>query len=112
MMKLIYNDSEEERTGFIPTFRAFYEPKNHQSIGANDFVIMIIPSLAGDLDEYEKQPFPAEIFVEDVMTGIDSPIIQVIETDGSNRYFDLQGRQLSGKLNKGIYIKNGKKYIK
>lgn len=111
-MKLICSDSEEERTGYIPTFRSFYEPKNHQSIGSKDFKIVIIPSLAGDLDEYEIQPFPAEVFVEDVMTGIDSPIIQVIESDGSNRYFDLQGRQLSGKLNKGIYIKNGKKYIK
>ena len=111
-MKIVCSDSEEERTGYIPTFRAFYEPKNHQSIGSKDFVIVIIPSLAGDLDEYEKQPFPAEVFVEDVVTGIDSPIIQVNEFNGSNRYFDLQGRQLSGKLNKGIYIKNGKKYIK
>ena len=71
---------------------------------------MIIPSLAGDLDEYEKQPFPAEVFGEDMPTGIDSPIIHLIEADGSHRYFDLQGRQLNGKPNTGIYINNGKKY--
>lgn len=112
-MKLICSDSEEERAGYIPTFRAFYEPKNHQSIGGvKDFKIMFVKSLAGDLDDVKIEEFPAEVFGEDMPTGIDSPIFHVIETDSSNRYFDLQGRQLSGKLNKGIYIKNGKKYIK
>ena len=43
-------------------------------------------------------------------TGI-RPTIQTIEADGTSRYFDLQGRQLSGKPDKGLYIKDGKIFI-
>ena len=43
-------------------------------------------------------------------TGI-SPTIKTIEADGTSRYFDLQGRQLNGKPNKGLYIKDGKIFI-
>ena len=43
-------------------------------------------------------------------TGIE-PVIQTIETDGTSRYFDLQGRMLNGKPDKGVYIENGKKKI-
>ena len=44
-------------------------------------------------------------------TGI-VPTIQTIEADGTSRYFDLQGRMLNGKPDKGVYIENGKKVIK
>ena len=44
-------------------------------------------------------------------TGI-VPTIQTIEADGTSRYFDLQGRMLNGKPNKGVYIENGKKVIR
>lgn len=43
-------------------------------------------------------------------TGI-NPIIQTIEADGSTRYFDLQGRLLQGKPEKGMYVLDGKKII-
>ncbi|MBO7068710.1 MAG: hypothetical protein J6W52_08535 [Bacteroidaceae bacterium] len=43
-------------------------------------------------------------------TGI-NPIIQTIEADGTSRYFDLQGRMLNGKPDRGVYIENGKKYV-
>lgn len=43
-------------------------------------------------------------------TGI-QPVIQTIDTDGTSRYFDLQGRQLMEKPAKGFYIKDGKKYL-
>ena len=43
-------------------------------------------------------------------TGIE-PTIQTIEADGTCRYFDLQGRMLSGKPLNGIYIYQGKKII-
>ena len=39
------------------------------------------------------------------------PTIQTIDADGTSRYFDLQGRQLNGKPNKGIYIQDGKKVV-
>ncbi|MBO7045216.1 MAG: hypothetical protein J6W38_02530 [Prevotella sp.] len=45
-----------------------------------------------------------------VPTGI-LPTIQTIEADGTSRYFDLQGRMLNGKPNKGVYLENGKKFI-
>ena len=40
-----------------------------------------------------------------------NPIIQTIEADGTSRYFDLQGRMLNGKPDKGLYIKNGRKFV-
>ena len=43
-------------------------------------------------------------------TGI-NPIIQTIEADGTSRYFDMQGRMLNGKPDKGMYIENGRKYV-
>ena len=43
-------------------------------------------------------------------TGI-QPVIQTIDTDGTSRYFDLQGRQLTENPAKGFYIKDGKKYL-
>ena len=45
-----------------------------------------------------------------VPTGI-LPTIQTIEADGTSRYFDLQGRMLNGKPNKGLYIENGRKFV-
>ena len=39
------------------------------------------------------------------------PVIHTIDHDGTHNYFDMQGRQLNGKPDKGIYIENGKKYI-
>ena len=42
--------------------------------------------------------------------GIDT--IQTIEADGTERYYDLSGREIvNGKLPRGVYIHNGKKYI-
>jgi len=45
-----------------------------------------------------------------IPTGI-QPTIQTIDTDGTSRYFDLQGRMLNGKPDKGLYIENGKKVL-
>ena len=107
-MELI--STRSERRAYIPPFRAFYEPKNHRSIGANSCDILFIQTFAGDLDEIEFEAFPADVFGGDMPTGIDSPVFHVIEADGSHRYFDLQGRQLNDKPHIGVYIKNGKKY--
>ncbi len=44
-------------------------------------------------------------------TGI-APVIHTIDLDGTERWFDLNGRQLSGKpTKKGIYINKGKKVV-
>lgn len=45
----------------------------------------------------------------DVSTSVEQ--IRTIDSDGVERYFDLNGRLLSGKPQKSIYILNGKKYI-
>ena len=37
--------------------------------------------------------------------------IETIDADGTEHYYDLQGRQLSGKPAKGVYINNGKKIV-
>ena len=38
------------------------------------------------------------------------PVIRTIDRDGTERYFDMNGRLLNGKPQKGLYIHNGKKY--
>ncbi len=40
------------------------------------------------------------------------PTFIAIEADGTCHYFDLQGRMLSGKPDKGLCIMNGKKVVK
>jgi hypothetical protein len=37
--------------------------------------------------------------------------IHTIDADGTERYYDLNGRLLPGKPQKGVYILNGKKYV-
>ena len=37
--------------------------------------------------------------------------IRTIDADGTEHYYDMNGRQLNGKPQKGMYIHNGKKYI-
>jgi hypothetical protein len=45
----------------------------------------------------------------DDATGIQQ--IRTIDADGTERYFDLNGRLLPGKPQRGAYILNGKKYV-
>ena len=41
-----------------------------------------------------------------------APVIHTIDCDGTERWFDLSGRQLSGKpAKKGVYIHRGKKQV-
>jgi hypothetical protein len=37
--------------------------------------------------------------------------IRTVDADGTEHYYDMNGRQLNGKPQKGMYIHNGKKYI-
>jgi hypothetical protein len=36
---------------------------------------------------------------------------RTIDADGTSRYFDMQGRMLNAKPEKGLYIENGKKML-
>lgn len=65
----------------------------------------------GEIEEFPNVLFDDEYYNDEMATGISS-IIRTVEADGSSRYFDLQGRQITAPTFKGIYIKNGKKFIK
>lgn len=72
--------------------------------------------VGGDGDDEEGLvPFEADEFEGDAVIndedGIHS-VIRTIDGDDSTRYFDLQGRQLNNKPNRGVYIENGKKYLR
>ena len=49
-------------------------------------------------------------FEDEEATAI-APVIQTIDADGTEHYYDMNGRQLNGKPQKGIYIHQGKKYM-
>ena len=51
-----------------------------------------------------------QLYTSNNPTGIQSTL-RTIDADGTNRYFDLQGRMLNEKPEKGLYIENGKKVI-
>ncbi len=71
---------EESGSVFIPPFRAYIESTN----GAR--------MLTGCLD--------------DEATGIDSLRLQ--DVDGTEQWYDLNGRRISKPTRKGVYIHNGK----
>ena len=53
---------------------------------------------------------PVGMEFEDALAdGIES--VKTVDADGTERYYDLNGRLLNGKPEKGIYIHNGKKII-
>ena len=72
-------------------------------------------ALRANGDHNGLKQFPADLYCGDLTgysSSIETGIIRTVESDGTNRYFDLQGRQLNGKPEKGIYIINGKKFSK
>lgn len=65
----------------------------------------------GEVAEISGLLYVGDVFGNgDGTTGI-APTIHTIDNDGTHNYFDLQGRRLNGKPEKGIYIENGKKHI-
>ena len=70
---------------------------------------------ANGVDEDEDRNLPApEGYMGDndgSATGI-TPVIHTIDRDGTERWFDLNGRQLNGKpTKKGVYINKGNKVV-
>ena len=43
-------------------------------------------------------------------TGIGQTLVRTIDNDGTQYYYDINGRRLSDRPQKGIYIYKGKKY--
>lgn len=113
-MKLVLDDTEDHRKAYEPPFRSFFEPIDHRPLAVRDFTLKFVLTENGEEND-EVTDFPSDLFEGDWNeegTGIDMPVIHTIDSDGTHRYYDLQGRQLDGKPNTGIYIKNGKKYSK
>ena len=93
--------SARKRAAALPgTYKTMLEKFNQQ--GTN----------AGEDGNNDNMDYEGDIpFTESIPTGI-QPTIRTIDAEGVNRYFDLQGRMLNGKPNRGIYIENGKKTMK
>ena len=93
---------------YIGTFRAFFMP--YESDGYYAFTTKFVYQENGEEDT-EIQDFPAGSFEGDndytyETTGIGT--IHTIDSDGTHRYYDMQGRQLRQRPAKGLYIENGK----
>ncbi len=93
---------------YIGTFRAFFMP--YESDGYYAFTTKFVYQENGEEDT-EIQDFPADGFegdndYTDATTGIGT--IHTIDSDGTHRYYDMQGRQLRQRPAKGLYIENGK----
>lgn len=80
----VASSTEAEKKACILPFRAYLLSNTH---GAN-------ASISMELEDVD---------------GIDT--IETIDADGTEHYYDLQGRELPGKPSKGIYIHNGKKVV-
>ena len=112
--KVIRNDTENYRKGYIPPFRAFYVPLEHTGNWIYDTKFIYTES--GDLLATGVSDFPAESFDSDLpyyndeSEGI-SPVFHTIDRDGTHRYYNMQGQLLPGCPANGLYINNGKKII-
>lgn len=89
------------RAAALPgTYKTMMEKLNQQSTNA------------GENGTNEEMDYEGDIpFTASAPSGI-QPTIRTIDANGTSRYFDLQGRMLNGKPDKGIFIENGKKIVK
>ena len=78
---------QNQTKAYIGPFRAYFQATSNSGARALNMVI----------DDGEA-------------TTIDA-VIRTIDADGTEHYYDMNGRQLNGKPQKGMYIHNGKKYI-
>lgn len=113
--RILRNDQEKYRVSFIPPFRAFYEPLVHTNNHLHWPKYIYVEN--GEDYNLEMQNFPAGSFDGDIPAYDEDPtairpVIHTIDRDGTNRYFDMQGRLLNGQPTKGLYIHQGKKVIK
>ncbi len=71
-------------------------------VPSNDEASLIQPFTAFMLIPSGSGTYGTRLENKDIATAIDT--VKVIDEDGTESYFDLNGRQLSGKPAKGIYI--------
>ena len=97
-----------------PTNKTSFTPMTRQTIHEANASRKV--KRANDMETHNGlKRFPADLYCGDLNSysgSTETGIIRTVESDGTSRYFDLQGRQLNGKPEKGIYIVNGKKFSK
>ena len=113
MYRYYRNDTEAYRAAWLTAFRAAFF--GYAPLGRNAYEMTFKLYIAGD-DNDPIVSFPTSDYAPDAdfsgyndETGI---IMHTIDSDGTHRYFDLQGRQLQSRPTKGVYIDNGNKVIK
>ena len=84
--RVVNGDDAQQNQAYIPAFRAYFRKTGSSSVK------QLMMSFIDD----------------DQITGITA--VQTTDLDGTERYYDLNGRQLPGRPDKGLYIKNGRKY--
>ena len=90
--------------------RGYFVPLDYQGQEYYDTTFKYIPAGEEVNPDWEKLPDLYEGDVNDEDTSI-KPVIHTIDNDGTHHYYDLSGRKLSRKPQKGLYIDNGKKRI-
>lgn len=96
------------------TDKTNFKPMARQDIIPNKAPMKVMTA-ADDEEHNGLVKFPAELFWGDLNGEVGPTEISTIHTidqDGTHRYYDMQGRLLNEKPDKGIYIINGKKYSK
>ena len=117
--------------GTLSAFRAYFQANTAMAaetygdrISASktrSFSTMFHATKDEDAQEFAVVERPGLLFTLDIQSNNDgnndgttgiSPTIHTIDNDGTHRYYDLNGRQLKSKPQKGIYIENGIKHVK
>jgi len=101
------NDTEAHRKVYVPTYRAYFLPKEFTDYRVYDTKFTVVGGGGDPTDSWFRLPDSYDgDFVSSDETGI-QPTIHTIDADGTNTYCDLQGRKLGDKkpTRKGGYIK-------
>ncbi len=78
---------QNEPNAYIKPFRAYFQAEGNSSARTHSMLL------------------------DDTRTTAVNAVLRTVDNDGTERYYDLSGRQLNGKPQKGMYIHNGKKYF-
>ena len=101
------NDTEAHRKVYVPIYRAYFLPKEFTDYRVYDTKFTVVGGGGDPTDSWFRLPDSYDgDFVSSDETGI-QPTIHTIDTDGTNTFYDLQGRKLGDKkpTRKGGYIK-------
>jgi len=74
------------------TYKTMFKTSDQQGSGTSENI------------NYDQLDYEGNIpYLENAPTGIE-PTLRTIDADGTSRYFDMQGRQLNSKPDKGLFI--------